>query len=198
ALAAGPAPDRDAPRCRREPGHRRRRHESRRVHRRSGGRPRGGGVRDGRAEAWLGGGRRGWESGRDLHHGGRPASARSGAGRPRVSPGPPPHPHTGFAMDHDTFTLAKRYVDFDASMQAALKSFHPIAQPHFGPIVDDFYDVIERFPTARAVITGGREQIKRLKLTLIEWLESLLAGPHDAAYLEARARIGRVHVRIGL
>lgn len=101
-------------------------------------------------------------------------------------------------MDHDTFTLAKRYVDFDASMQAALKSFHPIAQPHFGPIVDDFYDVIELFPTARAVITGGREQIKRLKLTLTEWLESLLAGPHDAAYLETRARIGRVHVRIGL
>src|SRR5262249_16660213 len=46
--------------------------------------------------------------------------------------------------------------------------------------------------------TGGDEQIARLKKTLRRWLEELLLGPHDEAYFERRARIGRVHVRIEL
>jgi signal transduction histidine kinase len=35
-------------------------------------------------------------------------------------------------------------------------------------------------------------------VTLVQWLERLLSGPWDEAYFEARCRIGRYHVRIGL
>ena len=65
---------------------------------------------------------------------------------------------------------------------------HSIAQllePHLGPIVDDFYEVIERHPQARRVITGGPAQIARLKCTLTEWLRELLAGPYDSGYVDA-------------
>jgi len=44
----------------------------------------------------------------------------------------------------------------------------------------------------------GAAQIARLKQTLIRWLDTLLLGPHDEAYYEMRARIGRMHVRINL
>ena len=46
-------------------------------------------------------------------------------------------------------------------------------------------------PGARAAITGGDAQIQRLKKTLIQWLDTLLQGPHDEEYFERRARIGR-------
>lgn len=101
-------------------------------------------------------------------------------------------------MDGSQFALAKEYVDFDERTEAALRAFHPVAEPHFVSIVDDFYGRIEEVPSARALITGGKPQIERLKLTLRDWLQVLLQGPYDEAYLEARSRIGRVHVRIGM
>ncbi len=45
---------------------------------------------------------------------------------------------------------------------------------------------------------GGPHRFERLKQTLIRWLDTLLLGPHDEAYHQKRARIGRVHVRIDL
>ena len=96
------------------------------------------------------------------------------------------------------FESLKQYVGFTAASSAALRELHPIAQPSFVPIVDDFYAAIEAHPDARAAITGGTAQIERLKQTLVRWLGTLLLGPHDEAYYEMRARIGRVHVRIDL
>jgi len=96
------------------------------------------------------------------------------------------------------FESIKQYVGFTDESSAALRQFHPIAEPFFGPIIDDFYDAIEAHPGASAAITGGQGQIERLKRTLVRWLDTMLLGPHDEAYYEMRARIGRVHVRIAL
>jgi signal transduction histidine kinase len=92
----------------------------------------------------------------------------------------------------------KTYVGFDDDASAALREAHPIMAPHFGPIIDDFYATIEAHPGARAAITGGSEQIQRLKKSLLRWIDELFRGPHDEAYFERRARIGRVHVQINL
>jgi two-component system sensor histidine kinase HydH len=101
-------------------------------------------------------------------------------------------------MEASFFDSLKRYVGFTEESAAALRELYPLAAPHFTRIVDDFYAAIEAHPGARAAITGGEAQIGRLKQTLIRWLETMLTGPHDEAYFEMRARIGRVHVRINL
>jgi signal transduction histidine kinase len=90
------------------------------------------------------------------------------------------------------------YVGFDEAASAALLEAHPLVAPHFGPIIDDFYDTIQAHPDARAAISGGAAQIARLKQSLLRWIDELFRGPHDDAYFERRARIGRVHVRINL
>ena len=100
--------------------------------------------------------------------------------------------------DPDSFDSLKEYVGFTDASAAALRGLHPLAQPQFPEIVDDFYAAITAHPDARATITGGEAQIARLKATLTAWLDSLLLGPHDEAYRQTRARIGRVHVVIGL
>jgi signal transduction histidine kinase len=96
------------------------------------------------------------------------------------------------------FDSLKRYVGFTDDSSAALRELHPIAQPSFVRIVDDFYATIDAHPDARGAITGGPAQIERLKQTLIRWLDTMLLGPQDQAYYEMRARIGRIHVRIAL
>lgn len=101
-------------------------------------------------------------------------------------------------MKSSQFEGMKRYVDFDDASSQRLRVFHPLAEPDFVALVDDFYDAISRHPQAKAAITGGEAQVQRLKKTLIAWLSSLLLGPHDEAYLTAHSRIGRVHVRINL
>jgi len=92
----------------------------------------------------------------------------------------------------------KIYVGFDDASSEALRDAHPIVAPHFGPIIDDFYETIEAHPDARAAITGGGDQIQRLKRSLLQWIDEIFRGPHDEAYFERRARIGRVHVQINL
>ena len=65
-------------------------------------------------------------------------------------------------------------------------------------LVDDFYDQILQHPTAARVITGGDEQIDRLKTTLRRWIREILSGPYDRDYVMARLAVGRRHVTVGL
>ncbi|MCB9589924.1 MAG: histidine kinase [Polyangiaceae bacterium] len=92
----------------------------------------------------------------------------------------------------------KQYVGFDAESAKLLRELHPLAEPHFERIVDDFYAAIQQHPDAHQAITGGNAQIQRLKRSLVRWLESVLLGPHDEDYVATHSRIGRVHVRIAL
>jgi signal transduction histidine kinase len=55
-----------------------------------------------------------------------------------------------------------------------------------------------RHAGAQKVITGGLQQIERLKGTLIQWLRELLSGRYDADYVARRWRVGWRHVEIGL
>ncbi len=92
----------------------------------------------------------------------------------------------------------KRYIGFGEADADRLRSLLPALRPEFPQIVEHFYDLVQEFPDAAAVITGGDAQLARLRRTLVDWLETAFAGPHDAAYHGRRLRIGWVHVRIGL
>ncbi|WP_375757235.1 sensor histidine kinase [Corallococcus exercitus] len=92
----------------------------------------------------------------------------------------------------------QRYVGFSTDDGEALRELHPIACAHFERIADVFYRRILEHPEARKALEGGESQVGHLKVTLQDWMDSLLLGPWDAAYFERRCRIGRVHVRIHL
>jgi signal transduction histidine kinase len=87
------------------------------------------------------------------------------------------------------------WTDDDARRVAAAA---PLLESSLARLVDDFYQEIERHPDALKVITGGREQIERLKGTLTAWLHELLSGCYDEAYVARRWRVGWRHVEIGL
>jgi signal transduction histidine kinase len=92
----------------------------------------------------------------------------------------------------------KRYVHWTGEDEEALRALHAAAAPRFEEIASVFYDTILQHEEARRSLTGGETQVGHLKVTLCAWMDRLLLGPWDEDYFEARARIGRRHVRIGL
>lgn len=92
----------------------------------------------------------------------------------------------------------QRYASWSDEDAARVRALGPVLRPVLPRLVDDFYEEIERHPNAAKVITGGREQVVRLKGTLLRWLEELLGGVYDEAYVLRRWRVGYRHVEIGL
>ncbi|MEZ4314545.1 MAG: protoglobin domain-containing protein [Polyangiaceae bacterium] len=91
----------------------------------------------------------------------------------------------------------KRYVRLSGDDSELLASLRPHAGPHFERIAREFYERAREHDDAMAVFTG-EEQVRRLQGTLVRWMERLLTGPHDEAYFQETAKIGRVHVKVGL
>ncbi|MEO6773659.1 MAG: protoglobin domain-containing protein [Kofleriaceae bacterium] len=89
------------------------------------------------------------------------------------------------------------YVRFDDADRARLIELHGQLQPSFPAIAERFYEAVWANPGAAQVLSGP-DQVERLRCTLIDWMSTGLLGPYDLAFNEKRARIGRVHVRIGL
>ena len=87
------------------------------------------------------------------------------------------------------------WTDDDARRVAALAD---LIEPHVVELIDDFYEEIARHPNAQKVITGGAEQVERLKGTLRAWLRDLVSGNYDLNYVRRRWRVGLRHVEIGL
>lgn len=95
------------------------------------------------------------------------------------------------------FDEIKSYIGFGRDDESALRRFLPAARPHFDAIVAEFY-AIARLYAGAANVLHDEAQVFRLERSLVVWLEELLSGPWDDAYLERRARIGQVHVKVGL
>ncbi len=91
----------------------------------------------------------------------------------------------------------KRYVRFTEEDSKSLAALRPEAAPHFERIAREFYERAAEHEDAHAVFTG-EQQVARLRKSLVDWMDRLLRGPHDEAYFEETAKIGRIHVRVGL
>jgi two-component system, LuxR family, sensor kinase FixL len=92
----------------------------------------------------------------------------------------------------------QRYVGWTAEDAERVRAAGDMVRPSFDALIDDFYNAIRGEPQTARLITGGEEQIERLKQTLIHWVDELFSGVYDAAYVARRYRVGRRHVEIGL
>jgi PAS domain S-box-containing protein len=85
-------------------------------------------------------------------------------------------------------------TDVDAALLAELR---PIARPRFPAIADEFYAVVRMHRGAFEVLEDEAQAL-RLHRSLQEWLDELLGGAYDESFAARHARIGEVHVRVGL
>ena len=92
----------------------------------------------------------------------------------------------------------QRYVGWSEADARLVGDLAAVAHPHFGALIEDFYDAIQSNSATATVMTGGADQIPRLKGTLARWLGELFSGEYDQAYVLRRWKIGLRHVEIGL
>jgi signal transduction histidine kinase len=92
----------------------------------------------------------------------------------------------------------QQYVGWTDDDARRVQSVAATLGPYLPDLIDDFYKEIERHPDARKVITGGPQQVERLKGTLRGWLRDLFSGRYDQEYVVRRWRVGGRHVEIGL
>jgi hypothetical protein len=102
--------------------------------------------------------------------------------------------------DHlfDRYRELQSYVGWTDDDARRIAAAAPLLEAVLIALIDDFYEEIDRHPEARKVITGGREQVDRLKGTLRQWLRELISGRYDEDYVARRWRVGWRHVEIGL
>lgn len=96
------------------------------------------------------------------------------------------------------FQELQQYVGFGEADERALRALHPRLTASFPAISVAFYERVLEHPNARAALTRGEKHVGQLKEKLVIWMNELFLGPWDEAYVERRARIGRVHVQIAL
>jgi signal transduction histidine kinase len=92
----------------------------------------------------------------------------------------------------------QEYVGWTSVDAANVRAAAPVIRPHLQDLVADFYDAIFECPGTARVLTGGEAQVERLRRTLTAWLDELISGRYDQAYVERRWRVGLRHVEIGL
>jgi signal transduction histidine kinase len=105
---------------------------------------------------------------------------------------------SSLASVYERYRELQAYVGWEPADAERVRAARPLVENSFPALIDDFYAEIDRHPDARRVITGGEEQIARLKQSLRHWLAELFSGQYDEAYVERRWRVGYRHVEIGL
>jgi signal transduction histidine kinase len=90
-----------------------------------------------------------------------------------------------------------RYVELGEADRSRLQDLGARLAPELSEIAERFYLRLAAHPRAAAVLHGP-DQIRRLRVTLVDWMRSGLLGPYDDAFYDKRSRIGRKHVSIGL
>jgi PAS domain S-box-containing protein len=88
-----------------------------------------------------------------------------------------------------------RYVDFGPADSQRLVALHRHAKGSLLAIADTFYARILASEEARVVL-GDPERAVSLRRSLVEWMDALLAGPHNEALFESARRIGHKHVTV--
>jgi PAS domain S-box-containing protein len=90
-----------------------------------------------------------------------------------------------------------RYVRFGADDLDALALLERYGGARFDRIATIFYERTREHDDAHAVLRD-EAQVERLQRSMVNWLRRFSTGKRDDAYFADTAKIGRVHVQVGL
>ncbi|MBK6514425.1 MAG: hypothetical protein IPG04_09970 [Polyangiaceae bacterium] len=96
-----------------------------------------------------------------------------------------------------TYQDLKKYVGFSSEDAARIASVKALVEPSFPELVDAFYVRVRSDLTAAAAFRDSA-QMERQKRALLAWLHRFFSDNRDREYLARAARVGEVHVRVGL
>ncbi len=90
-----------------------------------------------------------------------------------------------------------RYVRFGEEDLRALALLHEHGRDRYERIATLFYERTREHEGAHAVLRD-EAQVERLHRSMVRWLHRFFTAPRDDAYFAETAKVGRVHVQVGL
>ena len=91
-----------------------------------------------------------------------------------------------------------QYVGFSPIDAANVSALRDSIAPFFTEVTEKFYEALLKNPMARAIFTGGDQQIAHQRELLTVWLSEVFGGNYGQEYYEKRFTIGLTHMRVGL
>ena len=70
----------------------------------------------------------------------------------------------------------QRYVGWTEEDACRVRGAADLLRPGFTRLADDFYEAIRQEPNTYNLVTGGQDQMAKLKRTLLRWLDELVEG----------------------
>ena len=104
----------------------------------------------------------------------------------------------------DSLSVMERYRELQQYMGGAdghaerVRAAAPKLMPFLPGLIDGFYAELESPPQPNRVNIDDRQQLARLKASLVLWLEGLLRGEYDSELMMRRVRVGQRHLEVGL
>lgn len=99
------------------------------------------------------------------------------------------------AVVYEEFEALKRFIEFSDEDVQNLASLADVVESHGPALTDHFYETLGSVPETARIIEGRVESLKR---THRQYMKELTAGEYGDSYFERRARIGQVHVKMGI
>lgn len=96
---------------------------------------------------------------------------------------------------YEEFEALKRFVEFSDEDAENLGSLASIVEAHGPALTDHFYETLGAVEATAKIIAG---RVEGLKKTHRQYMVELTAGDYGPSYFERRARIGQVHVAMGI
>lgn len=91
-----------------------------------------------------------------------------------------------------------QYVGFSQADADNVFSLRDHVTPCFSEITEQFYEALLQTPMARAIFTGGDDQIAHQRRLLTTWLSEVFGGEYGPEYYRKRFQIGLTHLQVGL
>ncbi|WP_431028852.1 methyl-accepting chemotaxis protein [Lysinibacillus sp. LZ02] len=103
----------------------------------------------------------------------------------------------GIFIEDSARLLQLKIIDLTVEDLHKVRAVKPYVEMHIKEVVDAFYETIESVPEFYNIINQHTTS-ERLRQTLRHHIIEMLDGRIDDAFLEKRARVSLMHVRIGL
>ena len=101
-------------------------------------------------------------------------------------------------LDDAEIEWRKEFTQFDETDAERLADQEDVFESISTELVEEFYDHLQSFQEASAIIDTSTKSVEALKRSQVEYLLDLGRGNYGTDYFDRRARIGRIHDMLDL
>ncbi|MFB6164355.1 MAG: globin-coupled sensor protein [Haloarculaceae archaeon] len=101
-------------------------------------------------------------------------------------------------LDEPEIAWRKAFTNFTEADERRLDELEPMFEDIAEDLCGDFYDHLEAFDDAGAILASSSKSVAQLRQTQKQYLLDLGRGTYDEDYFAQRARIGKIHDMLDL